>query len=62
MHVYELRNKLYRFLFLFSFLLAFSFSFGQNIPTEKILEYDNVVNAVVRKVYDNVPLKESEAA
>lgn len=46
MHVYELKSKLYLFLFSCSFLLTYSSSFGQNIPEEKMLTYNSVANTI----------------
>ena len=53
MHVYGLKSKFYYLLLIFSFLLIFSSAFGQDIPDEKILTYENVKGAVDTAVFSS---------
>ena len=46
MHAYELKSRLRYFFATVGFLLTFSLAFGQDISTEKILIYDEVVGTV----------------
>lgn len=46
MHAYELRSRLYRFLFTCGFLLVLSSSFGQNIASDKMITYHATVGTV----------------
>ncbi len=58
MHVYELKSKRYYLLFACSYLLTFLPSFGQSIPAEKILTYENVINTVDTTVFESSTLIE----